>query len=202
MVTIFEQRKRTRLKEYDYSTERAYFITICTQGKQCLFGHISDGGMRQSEFGRIVHFCWQELDSQYPAIRLDCFTVMPNLVHGVIFLVGTGSPRPDIPSRQLGGETPPLQNQPSLSQIIGYFKYQSTKKLNALRATPGAKVWQRSFYDQVIRADESLNRIREYVATNPSRWHLDRENPASHGKDDFDDWLATVNTLPPNKLTF
>ena len=203
MVAIFQQRKRTRLKEYDYSNEGAYFITICAQGRKCLFGLISDGEMRLNEYGKILINYWNELPYKWPNVSLDYFAVMPNHVHGIIMIVGAGSPRPLIPPTDLeGGETPPLQNQPSLSQIIGYFKYQSAKKLNASRATPGAKVWQRSFYEHVIRDDESLNRIREYIATNPSRWHLDRENPAAHGKDDFDDWLAKFKTLPPNNLTY
>ncbi len=66
-----------------------------------------------------------------------------------------------------------------------------------MRAAPGDKIWQRSFYEHVIRDDESLNRIREYIATNPRRWNLDRENPEAHGKDGFDDWLGTFKILPP-----
>jgi len=135
---------------------------------------------------------------------MDHFVIMPNHVHGIIMIVvGAGSPRPIKFSRdRQGGETPPLQKQPSLSAIIGYFKYQSARLINEQRGTPGAKVWQRSFYEHVIRDDESLNRIREYIDTNPKRWTLDRENPDAEGKDDFDDWLAKFNTLPPNKLTY
>jgi len=122
---------------------------------------------------------------------------MPNHVHGIIMIVGAGSPRPLIPPTDLeGGETPPLQKQPSLSAIIGYFKYQSARLINEQRGTPGAKVWQRSFYEHVIRDDESLNRIREYIDTNPKRWTLDRENPDAEGKDDFDCWLATFKASP------
>ena len=150
-----------------------------------------------NEYGIIVQRSWHELSSQYPPIYLDYYTVMPNHVHGIIFLVGAGSPRPEIPPYKVGGETPPLQKPPDLSAIIGYFKYQSTKQINAVRQTPGAKVWQRGFYDHVIRDDESLNRIRDYIATNSSRWDLDRENPAAHGKDDFDDWLAKFKAFPP-----
>jgi REP element-mobilizing transposase RayT len=198
MVAIFQKRKITRLKGYDYSNEGAYFITICAQGRKCLFGLISDGKMRLNEYGKILINYWNEVPSKWPNVTLDYFTVMPNHVHGIIMIVGAGSPRPLIPPSDLeGGETPPLQNQPSLSQIIGYFKYQAAKKINESRATPGAKVWQRSFYEHVIRDDDSLNRIREYIATNPSRWDLDRENYKARGKDNFDDWLAEFKTLPP-----
>ncbi len=78
---------------------------------------------------------------------------------------------------------------------MGYFKYQSTKLINELRGTPGVKIWQRGFYEHIIRDDESFNRISEYIASNPLRWDLDRENPLARGKDDFDSWLAKFNSL-------
>jgi putative transposase len=196
------KRKSLRLSGYDYSQAGAYFVTICTHGRKSLFGRVVDDEIYLTEPGRVVYRGWQELNFKYPTIQLDYFTVMPNHVHGIILLVGAGSPRPEIPSLQLGGETPPLQKNPDLSRIIGYFKYQSTKRINAARQTPGVKVWQKGFYDHVIRDDESLNRIREYIATNPSRWDMDRENPAAHGKDDFDNWLAKFKTLPPSKLNY
>ena len=122
---------------------------------------------------------------------------MPNHTHGIIIIVGAGSPRPyDTFSPNGGGETPPLQNQSTLSQIIGYFKYQSAKRINNLKGTPGAKVWQRSFYEHVIRDDKSLQHIREYIATNPLRWELDRENLLVRGKDEFDNWLSSFKTRP------
>jgi len=197
------RRSHLRLTGFDYSQAGAYLVTVCAQGRKSLFGNVVKDKIGLNKYGGMVQRRWEDLPCKYSSIKLDRFVVMPNHVHGIIIIVGAGSPRPLIPPTDLeGGETPPLQNQPSLSQIIGYFKYQSAKKLNASRATPGAKIWQRSFYEHVIRDDESLNRIREYIATNPSRWHLDRENPAAHGKDDFDDWLAKFKTLPPNKLTY
>jgi hypothetical protein len=69
-------------------------------------------------------------------------------------------------------------------------------KINEVRGTPGAKVWQRGYYEHVIRNEESLSRIREYIVTNPRRWELDRENPKAQGKDDFDRWLATFKVRP------
>jgi len=106
---------------------------------------------------------------------------MPNHIHGVIF-VGAGSPRP-LP-------------EPTLSTIIAYFKYQSTKRFNELRNSPGTQLWQRNFYEHVVRDDNSLNRIREYIMTNPQRWELDRNNPLSRGIDDFDRWLAGIKSRP------
>jgi putative transposase len=106
---------------------------------------------------------------------------MPNHLQGIIF-VGAGSPRP------LPGKT--------LSDIIGYFKYQSTKHINELRSSPGAPLWQRNFFEHVIRDDSSLNRIREYICTNPERWELDRNNPGARGTDEFGRWLAGIKGRP------
>jgi putative transposase len=189
-----DHRKSLRLTGYDYSSSGAYFVTICVHARKNLFGRVVGDEMEFAEYGRIVHHCWQELLSKYLTIKLDYFTVMPNHVHGIIFLVGAGYPRPEIPSLEVGGETPPLQKNPNLSTIIGYFKYQSTKRINGVRQTPGASVWRWGFYDHVIRDDDSLNRIRTYIETNPSRWHIDRENPEARDRDDFDIWLDSRKT--------
>jgi REP element-mobilizing transposase RayT len=188
------KRKSLRLNGYNYSQTGAYFSTICAQARKSLFGKVLGDDMHVNEYGKIIRGCWQELPSHYPSIQLDYFTVMPNHVHGIIFLVGAGSPRPEIPTSQAGGGTPPLQQVTNLSAIIGFFKFHSTKRINEIRHTPGAKVWQRGFYDHVIRDDESLNRIRNYIFTNPSRWHLDRENPTARNQDDFDIWLDSYKT--------
>lgn len=147
----------------------------------------------------MVYSCWQELPARYPTIELDYFTVMPNHIHGIILVVGAGFPRPGIPFRPVGGETPPLQKNFSLSTIIGYFKHQSTKQHNELGQTLGAKVWQRGFYDHIIRDDDSLNRIRAYIETNTLRWQFDRENPEASARDDFDVWLDSLKTFHQKK---
>ncbi len=203
----FPQRQSQRLKNYDYSRIGAYFITICVAKRICLFGDIRDESMHLNRFGEIVKKCWNDLMTQYPSINLDDFVVMPNHVHGIIVIdksVGstfnnsTGDDRGNA-----GGETPPLRQTATLSQIIGYFKYQSTKDINAFRNMTGIPVWQRSFYDHVIRDETSWNRIREYISTNPLRWQMDRENPQAQAKDDFDKWLDTFSDkakIKPGKI--
>lgn len=202
MAIRSDRRKTLRLNGYDYSQTGAYFITICAQDRKSLFGSILNDEMHLNEPGRIIDSCWRDLPSHYPTIELDYFTVMPNHIHGIIFLVGAGSPRPGVPSRVVGGETPPLQKNPSLSTIIGYFKYQSTQQLNGSRQTLGAKVWQRGFYDHIIRDDDSLNRIRAYIETNAWRWQFDRENPEASARDDFDVWLDSLKTSHQKKNPF
>ncbi len=193
------------MREYDYSQAGAYFVTVCVHARKCLFGEVIDGELQLDDHGKIVTTCWHNLSFHYPAIILDAFVVMPNHVHGIIILVGAGSPRPHrelVAEEVKGGETPPLQEiqkKLTLGQIIGYFKWQSTKRINELRGIISGQVWQRGYYEHVIRDDQSLNRIREYIATNPQRWHLDRENPQAQGKDGFDGWLASFKVSPTKK---
>ena len=108
-------------------------------------------------------------------VELDVSVVMPNHIHGIIILnesVGATHASPLRNARGIG------QVPGSLSAIVGSFKSASSRRINQLRGTPGTPVWQRGFYDHVIRNDEDLARIREYIATNPLRWSLDEENPS------------------------
>jgi len=114
---------------------------------------------------------------------------MPNHLHGIIFI--------DQPCR--GGSraapTSEFKIKP-LGQIIGAFKTISTKQINIHQQMPGIPFWQRGFYEHVIRHEKALNRIRDYITTNPLRWELDRENPQAIGNDDFDVWLAKFQPRP------
>jgi len=187
MTAVFDpdkhHRRSIRLPGYDYSRSGAYFVTICAQDRACLFGDIADGVMRLNDAGRVVADSWQWLESQYDYVELDEFVIMPNHVHGVIVIVGAGLPRPYIASgaeTKTGAETAPLRA--TLGRMVAYFKYQSTKHINIMRGTPGMQVWQRNYYEHIIRNDDSLNRIREYIVNNPLQWALDRENPCIGGR--------------------
>ena len=184
-------RKSPRLSGYDYSQEGAYLVTVCVQGRQALLGEILHGEMHLNQAGIAVEKWWKELERKFSSIKIDeYFMVMPNHLHGIVFI--TSSPSPVVQ----GGHTgPPLQ------KIVQWFKTMTTNNYIHGVKEHGwqpftVNLWQRSFYEQVIRNDEALNRIREYIQTNPQRWDLDRENPRSAGKDDFDRWLATCKTRP------
>lgn len=206
-------RRSIRLKGYDYTKPGAYFVTVCTQNRACLFGEVVDGEMRLNVAGQLVHDAWQDLARHFAGVALDAFVVMPNHVHGIVVIVGAGRPRPYVappPATQpsgagtesWGAATAPLpagvETEPSgagtaprpatLGQMIAYFKYQSTKRINEMRATPGVPVWQRNYYEHIIRNDQSLNRIRQYILDNPARWAFDRENPQSHAPEPEDAW--------------
>ena len=144
-------------------------------------GHVAHGEMHLNEYGEIVIDCWNALPQHYHHVELNDFVIMPNHVHGIVFLRAGLKPAPT--------------NQP-ITEIVRAFKTFSAKKINQLRHTPGSSVWQRNFYEHVIRDDRSLKRIREYIDTNPQRWTLDRENPLRQREDEFDCWLATFKTNP------
>ncbi len=127
----------------------------------------------------MVQQVWDALPKHYHNIQLDEFVIMPNHVHGIITIikpcnhnVGAGFPRP----QSMGAETAPLRKI-TLGQMIGFFKYQSTKQINILQQTPGISVWQRNYYEHIIRNETDLNKIREYIFHNPLQWDWDQENP-------------------------
>jgi REP element-mobilizing transposase RayT len=163
------------LREYDYSQTGAYFITICTHERICLFGDIMNGEMRLNDAGWIVQQCWDQIPEHSPHVELGEFIVMPNHVHGIIVIAET----PNVGARH-AVPLPEKFCKPvpgSIPTIVRSFKSAVTKRINELRNTPGAPVWQRNYYEHIIRNEESLNRIRKYIANNPTQWELDRENP-------------------------
>ena len=178
-----DERSSLRLKDFDYSQTGAYFVTICTQKGKSILGNVIGEEMVSNEYGRIVKQSWNGLSSHFWNIEIDWFVVMPNHIHGIITLddaCGGGVPPPMVEA------TSPLQ-KPKLGQIVGYFKYQTTKLINEIRSTPGFRVWQRNYYEHVIRNEEKLNKIRYYIQTNPLKWNLDRENRQRIGSDELED---------------
>ena len=174
-------RRSIRLKSYDYAHMGAYFVTMVTQGRVCLFGGVRDGQMQWSEYGGMVHHQWHELPKHYAHLALDAFVVMPNHVHGIIVLTG-GDPAVATAMAVVGAGLKPAPTVPrigrhGLSEIVRAFKTFSARRINAHRNAPGVPVWQRNYYEHIIRNEESLNRIRQYITDNPLQWSNDVENP-------------------------
>jgi len=173
------RRKSIRLREYDYSRAGGYFVTICTDERECLFGEVINEKMSQLPIGRIAESCWQEIPRHFEHIDLDYFVVMPNHLHGILIIDddrrGTAcrAPTDDQTTTERFGKP----QKGSIPTVIRSFKSAATKQINELRNTPGIPVWQRGFYDRVIRNDNELNKIREYILYNPLKWQLDTENP-------------------------
>ena len=164
---LFPVRKHNRLTVYDYSLPGAYFITICTHYKNSLFGKIENRIMYTNTFGKIVQSCWNDLTTHYAGISNDIFVVMPNHVHGVILIH-------DEIGRE--GYKPSPTKPHHLSEIVRAFKTYSAKGINGIRKSPGVSVWQRSFYEHVIRDEKEYHEIGEYIINNPAKWESDKEN--------------------------
>ena len=169
-------RESIRLQGYDYSAEGAYFVTICTRGRQCLFGQIVDGSIiALNEFGEIVRDEWSRTSEIRTGIVLDEFVVMPNHVHGIIVIddgvSGRRSTRPLAPTGEQFGK--PVSY--SIPTIIRGFKAAATTKINTLRRTAKLPVWQRNYYERIIRNDRELNAVRQYILSNAANWEKDEE---------------------------
>ncbi len=146
---------------------------MCTRNQRCLFGEIVNGEMRINEFGRVAHLLWEEIPAHFPYVETDARVVMPNHVHGILFIAHRKARATHAsPLRPSSG--PP---QRSLGAIVGAYRAAVSKRINQLRRTSGTPVWQRNYYDHVIRDEADLNRVRQYIIDNPAKWSEDRENP-------------------------
>lgn len=166
-------RRSIRLPQYDYSQTGAYFVTICVQDRKCMLGEVRDDRMCLNDLGQIVQTCGLDVAQHFPCVELDEFTIMPNHKHS-IFVIHNEAVRPV----REGAATAPLR--PTLGQVVAFFKYQSSKQINLVCQTPGARFWQRNYYKHVIRDESDLQAIRKYGIENPLKWELDRVNPAQY----------------------
>ncbi len=172
------RRSSLRLRGFDYASPGAYFSTVCTHRRACILASMEDGASRLTTAGRIVAACWLELPEHYACMGLDAFVILPNHVHGVIVLHGTvgaglrPAPTPQHDMRRGCREGRPV----TLTEVVRAFKGFSARRINLERRTPGAPVWQRGFYEHVIRDEADLHRIRRYIEENPLRWAEDEEN--------------------------
>ena len=192
---MLPSRKSIRLSGYDYSQSGMYFITICSHGKLPIFGNIIAKILLLSEIGKIVNKEWQKTATIRRNIELDDYVIMPNHLHGIITIIndkGRGTVH-RAPTHEIFGK--PTTN--SIPTIIRSFKATTTKQINILRNSPGSKVWQRGYYEHVIRNEEALERIRDYIVTNPENWSSDIDNPDQSGKDFFKAWLDQYNIAKP-----
>ncbi|OGO51992.1 MAG: hypothetical protein A2148_04100 [Chloroflexi bacterium RBG_16_68_14] len=174
-------RRSIRLLGYDYREAGAYFVTICTQNRECVFGEVVQGQMISNGPGQMVESVWHQLPQHYTGVEVDAFVVMPNHVHGIIILVGAGPCACPDGSGQPQGVAP--TGAMSLPDVVQRFKSLTTAKYrwgvhkDGWLPFPG-RLWQRNYYEHIIRDDAELDRIRQYIHENPARWGEDPENPA------------------------
>lgn len=150
-------RRSIRLKEYDYAQSGAYFITLCTWQRKNLFGEIANNEMELNTYGEIIQLHWDSLPKHYHYVELDKFIIMPNHIHGIIVLTDNST----------------CKKRHGLPEIIRGFKTFSARRINKIRHLSGVSVWQRGYYEHIIRNEKSLMAICEYIVKNPLSWEKD-----------------------------
>jgi REP element-mobilizing transposase RayT len=150
-------RHSIRLKDFDYSHPGAYFVTFITHDRSNFFGDMGDDCVNLNHIGNLVQNEWRLLQKRFPGVEIDDFVVMPNHIHGIIVITAA-------------------ESKQTLGSIVGSFKSSTSRLINALQKTKGNPVWQRNYYEHVIRDEEDLSRIRDYITNNPATWNEDDEN--------------------------
>jgi putative transposase len=191
-------RRSIRLPKYDYGSAGVYFVTLCTHQRELLF--------EDPVLQRVAETLWQRIPRHFPHVRLDEWVVMPNHLHGLVVITddprgGEASQAGDsgaeaAPAGEIGsvsemasGDASPLPRRPcgvaagSLGAIVGNFKSVAARRINRLRHTPGMPVWQRNYYEHIVRNERALKAIRQYIVDNPDRWMWDTYNPSAVGPD-------------------
>jgi REP element-mobilizing transposase RayT len=165
-------RHSIRLKDYDYSQAGAYYVTIDVQNRECFLGEIVNYEMVLNDAGKMVEEQWVALTERFPTVELDLYQVMPNHIHGIIVVGSTLEKRP----------VPVSTKNPTLGGIVGAFKSITTHEYilgvdNKHWPQFYKRLWQRNYYEHVVSDEMDLNRIRDYIQSNPINWDEDEENP-------------------------
>ncbi len=170
-------RRSVRLPRYNYAQTGAYFVTMCTHQREWLFGEVVDGEMQLNVFGCVVEEWFASVRIRRE-IELDVFVVMPNHVHGIVWITEPVGAHGRAPQHATGrAPFPTLQRKPrSLGAFVAGYKSAVTKRINISRNTPNAPVWQRNYHEHVIRNETALDAIRTYIANNSFHWAADRYN--------------------------
>ena len=183
------RRKPIRLRYFDYRRTGLYFVTICTDDRRSILGTIRGGEVNLSPLGDLTVACWKSIPEHSPNAELDLFVVMPNHVHGLIAIDSRSDPSE---LKRRPGELRPG----SLGAVVGLFKAAVTRTGRAEGFVGADPVWQRGFWEHIVRGPQALERIQRYIVENPSRWYCDRENRDRCEEDPFDSWIDEQGTLP------
>jgi len=195
VTTPVRNRHTTRLPGYDYTQPGGYYVTIVTRGRDPVLGAVVDGVVVLATPGVIVQKAWRSLPHHFANVVLDEFVIMPNHVHGIVMITDGIRVKPNMMDGNCRGEasgmgcvgstvTPfpdasPLPHgtqRGSFGAILQNFKSISARRINAMQNTPGQPFWQRNYYEHVIRNETDLQKIRQYIHDNPSKWEFDEEN--------------------------
>ena len=153
-------RKSIRLKGFDYSQPGYYFVTICTHKKNCILGRVIDNSMVLNDLGLVVNNHWQWLGKYYDYVEIDKYVIMPNHMHGIIII---------------GDNNSHESKRKPLSDLISLFKAKCTRDIRMAFGQPMTQLWQRGYYEHVIRNEKELSEIRKYIEINPLKWSLGKD---------------------------
>lgn len=183
-ATKATQRKSIKLKDYDYSQEGGYFITICTENRKMLFGDVIEDKMILNNLGQVVKQTIEETSKIRPNIQIDIYQIMPNHVHMIIVILNRRGVLHTPALRELEGLyqkgefNSPLQSpSQTIGSIIRGIKSMATGQIRILMNNPQLPIWQRNYFEHVIRDEKDFNMISEYIMNNPLLWDRDRNNP-------------------------
>ena len=158
-------RRSPRLRNYDYTQGGAYFVTICSYGSALIFGYVADGKMLLNDLGKLVDEEWRKTAAVRPTVELDLYIVMPNHIHGILLVAEHQQASPAAVQSTLPAN--------SLGSIVAQFKSVVTKRSRRLAYPPSTPIWNRNYYDHIVRNEQDLDRIRRYIFANPARWSED-----------------------------
>ncbi len=176
-------RRSIRLKEYDYSQAGAYFVTICTWDRECLFGDIvncrGNSRIALNKHGKVAKEYIGRIKDRFDNVYIEEYIIMPNHIHAIIFIDQSVGVIHELPPHASFAERRKHRRQMLLPQIIGWFKMNASKSINQIRGTEGRPVWQKNYYEHVVRNEKELRSIQEYIINNPLQWELDENNPVN-----------------------
>ena len=172
-------RQSTRLPHYDYSQPGAYFVTLVTCDRACLFGEVRDGVVWLSVMGQIVDRAWRAIPEHFPGVVAAEYVVMPNHVHGVVVIQDENvNAVCDVGATYMS----PLRDinvSPTLGVIIGTFKAAVTREIHKIKGYEHLRIWQRNYHERVIRDERDYEELANYIVANPLNWELDSEFPSA-----------------------
>jgi REP element-mobilizing transposase RayT len=182
-------RRSIRLKGFEYSQAGAYYVTIVAWRRECLFGEVVNGEMVLSKFGLVAKQQWEKLPKRFPNIELGAFMIMPNHMHGIIVITnGRGTAERFIAKITQTPRRAPTEEQfqkpvkGSIPTMIRSYKSSVSYRINLMRGSDGVPVWQRNYYEHIIRNDKDLQNKTDYIQANPLLWDEDDENPVHASK--------------------
>jgi REP element-mobilizing transposase RayT len=197
-------RRSIRLRGYDYRSDGAYFLTVCTRDRACVFGSVTGPAVNLSRRGMIASNCWHDVPNHRPYVVLDQFIVMPNHVHGIFWIedgLADDCRADTCVALHHHGNQHPRPPAGSVGAIVGSYKAAVSREINRLRPGAARDLWQPNYFEHVIRTDRGLEAAREYVRANPERWAADRQNPEGDGTDDVEQFIQTLASLDRQALS-